>query len=108
LDLDTGKIGGEISPTPGVHGVALALDRVNRRLFAGCRSKRLIVLDADTGLHVAELPIGGGVDAVAVDADRRLAFVSCGEGVVNVVGWRNIRRCFSRLVASSTTTLSLV
>jgi len=72
---------------PGGTATALAIDRADRRLFAGCRSKLLVVLDADTGAHVAELPIGGVVDAVAVDADRRLAFVSCGEGVVNVVTW---------------------
>lgn len=105
LYLETGKIVGEISPTLGVHGVALALKRAKRRLFAGGRRKHLIALDA--GSHVAELPDSGGVDAVAVDVSRRLAFASCGEGVVNVVKCRKIRCCFSRLVASSTTTLSL-
>ncbi|HTT55533.1 MAG TPA: hypothetical protein VMF63_00365 [Opitutaceae bacterium] len=72
---------------PGATATALALDAGNHRLFAGCRSRVLVILDADTGAHIAELPIGGVVDAVALDTLRRRAFVACGEGVVNVIGW---------------------
>jgi DNA-binding beta-propeller fold protein YncE len=63
----------------------LAIDRKNRRLFAGCDNKLMPVVDADTGRIVATLPIGEGVDATAFDDETALAFASCGEGVLTVV-----------------------
>jgi DNA-binding beta-propeller fold protein YncE len=63
----------------------LAIDRKNRRLFAGCDNKAMPVVDADTGKIVATLPIGEGVDATAFDDETALAFASCGEGVLTVV-----------------------
>jgi DNA-binding beta-propeller fold protein YncE len=63
----------------------LAIDRKNRRLFAGCDNKMMAVVDADTGKVVATAPIGDGVDANAFDPGTGLAFASCGEGVLTVV-----------------------
>jgi len=63
----------------------LAMDRKNRRLFAGCDNKMMAVVDADTGKVLATPPIGDGVDANAFDPGTSLAFASCGEGVLTVV-----------------------
>ena len=63
----------------------LAIDRKNRRLFAGCDNKMMAVVNADTGKVVATTPIGDGVDANAFDHGTGLAFASCGEGVLTVV-----------------------
>jgi DNA-binding beta-propeller fold protein YncE len=63
----------------------LAIDRKNRRLFAGCDNKTMAIVDADNGKVITTLPIGGGVDATAYDDDAKLAFASCGEGVLTVV-----------------------
>jgi DNA-binding beta-propeller fold protein YncE len=63
----------------------LAIDRKNRRLFAGCDNKMMAIVDADTGKVVATAPIGDGVDANAFDPGTGLAFASCGEGVLTVV-----------------------
>ncbi|HTA24272.1 MAG TPA: YncE family protein [Terriglobales bacterium] len=63
----------------------LAIDRKNRRLFAGCDNKMMAVVDADTGKVIATPPIGEGVDANAFDHGTGLAFASCGEGVLTVV-----------------------
>ena len=63
----------------------LAIDRKNRRLVAGCGNKLMAVVNADNGKVVATLPIGEGVDATAFDDDKKLAFASCREGVLNVV-----------------------
>src|SRR5581483_5940924 len=41
----------------------LAMDRSNARLFIGCRSKVLAVMDANNGKVLATLPIGERVDA---------------------------------------------
>jgi DNA-binding beta-propeller fold protein YncE len=63
----------------------LAMDRKNRRLFAGCDNKMMAVVDADSGKVLATPAIGEGVDATAFDESTGLAFASCGEGVLTVV-----------------------
>ena len=63
----------------------LAIDRKNRRLFAGCDNKVMAVVDADSGKVLATLPIGGGVDATGFDPETGLAFASCGEGMLTIV-----------------------
>ena len=64
---------------------SIAMDRPNRRLFVGCRSKVMAVMNADTGKVIATLPIGDHVDATAFDADSRLIFNSNGEGTITVI-----------------------
>ena len=63
----------------------LAMDKKNRRLFVGCDNKMMAVVNADTGKIITTLPIGDGVDADRFDADKELAFASCGEGLLTVV-----------------------
>ncbi len=63
----------------------LAIDAANSRLFIGCRSKVLAVMDAKSGKVVTTLPIGERVDAVAYDADNKLIFTSNGGGTVSVI-----------------------
>jgi YVTN family beta-propeller protein len=70
---------------PGKTPTGLALDRRHHRLFVGCRSKHLVVVNADTGKVVTTLPIGDGVDACAFDPETALAFSSCRDGTVTVV-----------------------
>src|SRR4029077_149467 len=42
---------------------SMAMDRENRRLFIGCRSKVMAVMNADTGKVITTPPIGDHVDA---------------------------------------------
>jgi DNA-binding beta-propeller fold protein YncE len=63
----------------------MAIDRDNRRLFLGCRSKVMAVMDADTGKVITTLPIGDHVDATAFDTETRMIFNSNGEGTVTVI-----------------------
>ncbi|MBV8053437.1 MAG: YncE family protein [Acidobacteriaceae bacterium] len=63
----------------------LAIDRGNRRLFAGCDNKMMAVVDADSGKVIATPAIGEGVDANGFDPDTGFAFASCGQGVLTVV-----------------------
>jgi YVTN family beta-propeller protein len=64
----------------------LAIDRKNRRLFAGCGgNKKMAIVDADSGKVVATPAIGDGCDATAFDADRGLAFASAGDGTITVI-----------------------
>ena len=64
---------------------SMAMDRPNRRLFLGCRSKVMTVMNADTGQVITTLPIGDHVDATAFDPDSRLIFNSNGEGTITVI-----------------------
>jgi YVTN family beta-propeller protein len=63
---------------------SLAMDVDNRRLFVGCRSKHLAVLNAETGNVVFTAPIGDHVDAGAFDGNTRLVYLSTGDGKVVV------------------------
>ena len=64
---------------------SMAMDRANRRLFLGCRSKVMAVVNADTGQVITTLPIGDHVDATAFDKETRLIFNSNGEGKITVI-----------------------
>jgi DNA-binding beta-propeller fold protein YncE len=64
---------------------SMAMDRDNRRLFVGCRSKVMAVIDADSGRVITTLPIGDHVDATAFDPATRLIFNSNGEGTITVI-----------------------
>jgi YVTN family beta-propeller protein len=59
---------------------SMDIDRVHLRIFIGCRSGELAVVDGATGKIVATQPIGPGVDALEFDAAKGLIFVSTGGG----------------------------
>lgn len=63
----------------------LAIDSSTSRLFIGCRSKVLAVMDAKNGKVITTLPIGDRVDAVAFDPAQHLVFASNGSGTVSVI-----------------------
>jgi DNA-binding beta-propeller fold protein YncE len=67
----------------------LALDGRNSRLFIGCRSKVLAVMDSTNGKVISTLPIGDRVDAVAFDSADNLIFASNGDGTVSVIRQRS-------------------
>jgi YVTN family beta-propeller protein len=64
---------------------SMAMDRTKRRLFIGCRSRVMAVMNADSGQVITTLPIGDHVDATAFDAERHLIFNSNGEGTITVI-----------------------
>ena len=64
---------------------SMAMDHANRRLFLGCRSKVMAVVDADSGKVIATVPIGDHVDATAFDPETKLIFNSNGEGTISVI-----------------------
>ena len=64
---------------------SMAIDRANHRLFIGCRSKVMAVINADTGRVITTLPIGDHVDATVFDPETRLIFDSNGEGTISVI-----------------------
>jgi DNA-binding beta-propeller fold protein YncE len=85
--IDTGKLTvTEHYPMAGCDDPsALAFDVAHRRLFAGCASKIVAVVDPDAGKLVTTVDIGAGVDAGAFNPETQQLFMSCGEGVLTVI-----------------------
>lgn len=80
-------------PMPGCTAPSgLAIDRTTRRLFASCRNKVLVVVNADSGAVLATLPIGAGTDGAAFDPKRRRAFSSNGQdGTLSIIQEQDAR-----------------
>ena len=70
---------------PGKEPTGIAMDRLHRRLFSACSNNLMIVLDADSGKVIGQLPIGSGVDGAGFDPSTHFAFSSNGEGTLTVV-----------------------
>lgn len=82
VDTKTMMVINKWPTTPGGSPVGMSMDPARRRLFIGCRKpQKLIVMAADDGKVLADLPIGPGVDATKFDGD---AFASCGDGTLTV------------------------
>ncbi|MGI9035627.1 MAG: YncE family protein [Pyrinomonadaceae bacterium] len=73
------------SISPGEEPSGMAIDPKTHRLFVVCSNEKMIVLDADNGKVVADLPTGKGTDAAGFDAKEKLAFSSNGEGTLTIV-----------------------
>src|SRR5260221_12172323 len=65
------------------HG--LAIDTKTRRLFSSCANNVMVVIDADSGKQLAELPIGSRTDAAAFDPGTKRALKSNGAGPPTVI-----------------------
>src|SRR5258705_737464 len=66
--------------------IGLAYDAKTKRLFIGCRNDpKMVVMDAGSGKVIASFPIGRGVDYAAFDPQASVMFVSCSEGVLNIL-----------------------
>ena len=64
----------------------MALDRINRRLFVGCRlPARLVVIDTTSGQTIKALPTVGDADDVFYDEKRRCIYIVGGEGAIEVI-----------------------
>ena len=62
--------------TLGKQNVAMALDEQRQRLFIGCRSGQIVVLDSNTGKELQALPIHQGVDDLIYDPISRRLYAS--------------------------------
>jgi YVTN family beta-propeller protein len=63
----------------------MAIDRPQRRLFIGCRSRVLVIVDADKGSIIARFPIGEHIDTTIFDPETQLIFTSTGDGNITIV-----------------------
>lgn len=70
---------------PGEEPTGLAMDVKTRRLFTVCHNELMMIINADNGSIVAQVPIGKRVDGVVFDPTTRQAISSNGEGSITVV-----------------------
>jgi hypothetical protein len=63
---------------------SMDMDRTHQRVFIGCRSGVMTVVDGTSGRIVTTLPIGRGVDATEFDRERGLVYFSSGDGTMSV------------------------
>ncbi len=63
---------------------SMDMDRGHQRVFVGCRSGVMAVVDAGSGKIITTQPIGRGVDATEFDPERGLVYFSCGDGTMSV------------------------
>ena len=79
VDTKAMKVLDKWPTAPGGAPVGMSMDREHGRLFVGCRKpQKLIVMSADDGKVLADLPIGAGVDATQFD--NGYVFASCRDG----------------------------
>ncbi len=70
----------------GAGDAGLALDARNRVLFVACRNPQaMVMLNADTGQYLADLPIGQGCDGATFNPQTMEAFSSQRDGTLTVI-----------------------
>ncbi len=85
IDVKSQKVLNSWPIAPGEEASGLALDNETHRLFAVCSNKMMVVVDANDGHIVTNLPIGEECDGVKFDPGLKIAFSSNGEGTMTVV-----------------------
>jgi len=85
IDAASMKVLKEWPLAPHATPTGMAIDPVSHRLFIGCRSGQLAVLDSRSGKLISALPIGSGVDACSFDPGTGRVYASCKEGTVAVI-----------------------
>jgi YVTN family beta-propeller protein len=78
LDADTGKSLGQITDTPGAHGIAL-VKSLAKGFTTNGKADTVSVIDLNTLKHVAEIKAGKKPDAITYDPGTDRVFVSDGE-----------------------------
>ena len=74
----------------GPHG--LDLDAATRRLFCACDGKVLVALDARSGIELARAELGGVLDVIFFNRNRRHLYVAIGEpGLIEVFETEGMR-----------------
>ena len=73
LDLDSGKVVGDIADTPGVHGIALAPE-LGRGFTSNGREGTVSIFDLKTLATISKLKVGENPDAILYDAATKRVF----------------------------------
>jgi len=77
LDVDSGKVAGEIADTPGVHGIALAPETGDGFTSNG-QAGTVSIFDLKTLQVIGHAPTGKGPDSITYDSGTRRVFTMNG------------------------------
>ena len=78
VDVDAGKVVGDVPNTPGVHGIALVSD-LNKGFTSNGRDSTVTVFDLKTLKVLKQIPVGKDPDAIIYDAASKRVFTFNGE-----------------------------
>ncbi|WP_431213774.1 YncE family protein [Puia sp. P3] len=67
----------------------MAIDRKNKRLFIACDTGKFIILSTTSGQEIQRIVIHKNADGIYYDGKRKLLYVSCGEGFIDVIRQQN-------------------
>jgi DNA-binding beta-propeller fold protein YncE len=84
IDPETLELKASWPVAPCVEPSGLAADVVHHRLFAGCRNKLMVMVNADTGAVLGSVPIGPGIDADRFDPGNGYAYASTVDGMLTI------------------------
>lgn len=85
IDTQSMKVTDSWPVAPCKQPSSMDIDPAHQRVFIGCRSGVMAVVDGATGRIVTTQPIGPGVDAAEFDAQRGLVYFSSGgDGTMSV------------------------
>lgn len=87
IDAKTMKVTAQYSLNgKGGGNAGLALDAKNHVLFVACRNPQtMVMLDANDGKYLGDLPIGRGCDGAAFNPKTRECFSSQGDGTLTII-----------------------
>ena len=85
IDAASMKVLKEWPLAPHATPTGMAIDLVKHRLFIGCRSGQLAILDSVSGELISAQPIGSGVDACSFDPGTGRVYASCKDGTIAVI-----------------------
>ncbi len=85
IDAKTAKVKAHHKLPQCEEPTGLAIDVKHRRSFSTCGNKNLVVLDLDSGKHIADVAIGDGSDGAEFDAASQTIFSANGEGTLSVI-----------------------
>jgi DNA-binding beta-propeller fold protein YncE len=88
VDRNKGQVVDTWSLNEAKSNFPLALDQTEGRLFIGCRNPpAILVYDFTThgGRFITRIPIAGDTDDLFYDSSNKLLYVSCGQGMIQVV-----------------------
>jgi DNA-binding beta-propeller fold protein YncE len=70
--------------TLGKVPVGLASDESTHRLFVGCRSEVIVVLDSASGNEITSVPISKGIDGMVFDPSTKRIYSEANTGAIDV------------------------
>jgi DNA-binding beta-propeller fold protein YncE len=70
--------------TLGKVPVGLAIDESAHRLFVGCRSEVMVVVDSESGKEITSVPLSKGIDGMVFDPTTRRIYSEANTGAIDV------------------------